>query len=89
MLYYICKENKIANKQCILTGGKIMKKTAIRIELVPSKKYLDRLETIPREKITCEVIGEMNTGTKIWADIATGEQYFLTRMCGVYAFYKE
>lgn len=66
-----------------------MKKTAIRIELVPSKKYPDRLETIPREKITCEVIGEMNTGTKIWADIATGEQYFLMRMCGVYAFYKE
>lgn len=66
-----------------------MKRTAMFIELVPSKKYPDRFEAIPHEKITCEVIGEMNTGTKIWADVTTGEQYFLMRMNGIYAFYKE
>lgn len=66
-----------------------MKRTAMLIELVPSKDYPDRYEAIPQGKITCEVIGEMNTGTKIWADMVTGEQYFLMRMCGVYAFYKE
>jgi hypothetical protein len=66
-----------------------MKRTAILIELVPSKKYPDRFEAIPHEKITWEVIGEMNTGTKVWADVITGEQYFLIRMNGVYAFYKE
>ncbi len=66
-----------------------MKRTATRIELVPSEEYPGRFEAIPHEKITCEVIGEMETGTKIWADTKTGEQYFLMRMCGVYAFYKE
>ena len=66
-----------------------MKRTAILIELVPSKKYPDKFEAIPHEKITCEVIGEMNTGTKVWSDVITGEQYFLIRMNGIYAFYKE
>lgn len=66
-----------------------MKRTATRIELVPSKLYPGRYESVPHEKITCEVIGEMDTGTKIWADTKTGEQYFLMRMCGAYAFYKE
>lgn len=40
------------------------------------------------EKITCEVIGEWDTGTKIWQDIKTGKQYGLLRMLGVYYFYK-
>lgn len=66
-----------------------MKKTATRIELVPSKNYPGRYETVPCEKITCEVVGEMNTGAKVWEDVKTGEQYFLMRMCGAYAFYKE
>ena len=66
-----------------------MKKTAVRIELVPSKNFPGRYETIPCEKITCEVVGEMDTGAKVWEDVKTGEQYFLMRMCGVYAFYKE
>lgn len=41
------------------------------------------------EKITCEVCGEMNTGTKVWRDVKTGEQHFLLRMCGKYYFYNE
>ena len=44
---------------------------------------------IPTKKITCEVTGEMDTGTKVWTDIETGEQYFLLRMQGKYMFYKE
>ena len=31
----------------------------------------------------------MDTGTKVWTDIETGEQYFLLRMQGKYMFYKE
>ncbi len=41
------------------------------------------------EKITCEVTGEMDDGTKVWSDIETGEQWFLMRMLGRYYFYKE
>lgn len=42
---------------------------------------------IPTEKITCEVTGEMSNGAKVWTDVETGEQYFLTRMLGEYMFY--
>lgn len=66
-----------------------MKKTAVRVDLIPSKQYPGRYEVISREKITCEVHGEMNDGAKVWVDLKTGEQYFLMRMCGVYAFYKQ
>ena len=41
----------------------------------------------PTEKITCEVTGEMSNGAKVWTDVETGEQYFLTRMLGKYMFY--
>ena len=41
----------------------------------------------PTEKITCEVTGEMSNGAKVWTDVETGEQYFLTRMLGEYMFY--
>lgn len=64
------------------------KMTATRLELIPSKHYIGRFEAIPHEKITCEVSGEMASGEKVWTDVATGEDYFLTRMCGKYAFYK-
>lgn len=40
-------------------------------------------------EITCEVTGEMDTGTKVWTDIKTGKQYFLTRLNGVYTFFNE
>ena len=40
------------------------------------------------EKITCEVIGEMSDGVKIWQDTTTKEQYFCCRMLGKYYFYK-
>lgn len=43
---------------------------------------------IPDRKITCEVTGEMVDGTKIWTDIESGEQYWLTRMLGKYMFFK-
>ena len=66
-----------------------MKKTAVRLELVPSKEYPGCYDAIPHEKITCHVAGEMDTGTKVWLEDKTGEQYFLTRIHGVYAFYKE
>ncbi len=41
------------------------------------------------EPITCEVTGEMDTGTKVWTDVKTGEQYFLFRLCGKYYFCHE
>ena len=45
---------------------------------------------IPTRKITCEVTGEMNDKqkTKVWTDIETGEQYWCSRICGHYMFYK-
>jgi hypothetical protein len=42
----------------------------------------------PTRKITCEVTGEMDTGTKVWTEISTGEQYFCFRLLGIYYFYK-
>lgn len=41
------------------------------------------------EKITCEVVGEMDTGTKVWEDVETGEQYFLFRLFGKNYFCKQ
>ena len=38
------------------------------------------------EKITCEVTGEMDTGTKVWTELKTGEQFLLFRMQGLYYF---
>lgn len=61
-----------------------MKRTAIRITI--NNDWCHSWEC--HEKITCEVTGEMDTGTKVWTDIETGEQYFLTRMLGKYYFYK-
>lgn len=39
------------------------------------------------DKITCELTGEMDTGAKVWTDISTGKQYFLTRMLRKYYFF--
>ena len=61
-----------------------MKRTATLIVKKEGSKYG---EWIPVRKITCEVTGEMNDGAKVWTDIETGEQYFLTRMLGHYMFY--
>ena len=38
--------------------------------------------------ITCEVIGEMSDGRKVWRDIETGEQYFMYREVGKCFFVK-
>lgn len=62
-----------------------MKKTAILI--VKDKKDEYGQQWIPTRKITCEVTGEMSDGAKVWTDIESGEQYFLTRMLGKYMFF--
>lgn len=43
---------------------------------------------LSENKITCELYGEMDTGTKVWQDIDSGKQYGLLRMLGKYFFYK-
>ena len=63
--------------------AKRAKRTAMKI--VPL--HDEHNQWIPTEKITCEVTGEMSNGAKVWIDIETGEQYFLTRMLGEYMFY--
>ena len=60
-----------------------MKRTAIRITI--NNDWCNSWTC--HEKITCEVTGEMADGAKVWTDIETGEQYFLTRMLGKYYFY--
>ncbi len=59
-----------------------MKRTAMKI--IPLKDKYG--QWIPTEKITCEVTGEMSDGVKVWTDVETGEQYYLTRMLGKYMF---
>ena len=59
-----------------------MNRTAIAIEQTSSGKV------IPVDKITCELVGEMSDGKKVWQDIETGEQYMLLRAQGSYFFYK-
>lgn len=64
-----------------------MKRTAMKIvkdELMNNGYWTWKED----KKITCECTGEMDTGTKVWTDIETGEQYFLTRMNGKYMFFK-
>ena len=36
-------------------------------------------------KITCEVVGEWEGGSKIWQD-ENGEQYYAFRLLGIYYF---
>ena len=63
-----------------------MKRTAMKIVKQELTEYG---WTWKEEKpITCECTGEMDTGTKVWTDIETGEQYFLTRINGKYSFFK-
>ena len=64
-----------------------MKRTAWALEKSDRPDALNGLWA--ERKITCEVTGEMDTGTKVWTELATGEQWFLMRMMGVYFFYKE
>lgn len=40
---------------------------------------------IARRKITCRVVGEWASGSKIWMDEA-GEQYYCFRLLGIYYF---
>lgn len=61
-----------------------MKRTAHLIEEVKHGEGW----TLSESKITCELYGEMDNGTKIWQDVATGKQYGLLRMLGKYYFYK-
>ena len=63
--------------------AKRAKRTAMKI--VPL--HDEHNQWTPTEKITCEVTGEMSNGAKVWTDVETGEQYFLTRMLGEYMFY--
>ena len=63
--------------------AKHAKRTAMKI--VPL--HDEQNQWTPTEKITCEVTGEMSNGAKVWTDVETGEQYFLTRMLGEYMFY--
>lgn len=60
-----------------------MKRTAMRIVKVENTD-----EWKEDKKITCECTGEMDTGAKVWTDIESGEQYFLTRLNGKYMFFK-
>lgn len=61
-----------------------MKRTAYLIEEIVENVGWKLSEN----KITCEVIGEMNEKTKVWEDIENGKQYGLLRMLGKYYFYK-
>lgn len=64
-----------------------MKRTAeVIVEKEDNNKY-GKQWTGAGYKITCECVGEMENGAKVWEDVETGEQYFLTRMLGVYMFY--
>lgn len=36
-------------------------------------------------RITCELIGEMDTGEKVWQD-KDGNQYLRVKVCGLFAF---
>ena len=55
--------------------------TAMKIVPKHNENGAQTGEWVATEMITCEVTGEMDTGEKVWTDIETGEQYFLTRMC--------
>ena len=59
-----------------------MKRTATRITINND----DHHSWTCHEQITCEVTGEMNSGAKVWTDIESGEQYFLSRLFGKYYF---
>ena len=41
----------------------------------------------PEKTITCELTGVTEHGSNVWTEIETGEQYYLSRMCGHYSFY--
>ena len=49
-------------------------------------------QVIPKQKITCELTGEMDDGTKVWTkldnngNLLLNEQYFAGRMLGKYFF---
>ena len=65
----------------------IAKRTAWKLEELPANEADCGMRSTnygftwtATEKITCEVTGEMDTGTKVWTDIKTGEQYFMFRM---------
>ena len=61
-----------------------MKRTAYLIEeAIPGDSGV-----LSARKITCESIGEMSDGVKVWRDIETGSYYGLLRMLGKYYFYK-
>ena len=57
-----------------------MKRTAPRLQKLEGEQWT------AGEPITCEVTGEMDTGTKVWTDIETKEQFFLFRLLGKYYF---
>lgn len=61
-----------------------MKRTAYLIE----DAHHESGWLLSENKITCELVGEMDEGTKVWQDVVTGKQYGLLRMIGKYYFYK-
>lgn len=60
-----------------------MKRTAYLIEEVNDNGW-----KLSESKITCELVGEMEDGCKVWQDTESGKQYGLLRMLGKYYFYK-
>lgn len=60
-----------------------MKRTYWKAEL---NEYSEYGGFVANEKITCEVYGEMDDGTKVWQDVNDGKFYFCFRMLGVYYF---
>lgn len=61
-----------------------MKRTAYLVEEVKQSGSW----VLSENKITCELCGEFDNGTKIWQDTESGKQYGLLRMLGKYYFYK-
>lgn len=59
------------------------KMTAMKVE------WLEDRQWVGGEKITCKVIGKMDSGETVWEDVDTGEQYFCFRLLGTHYFYKE
>lgn len=63
-----------------------MKKTA---DLLDFNTNNGNIAEVIKKNITCEVVGEMSNGQKVWEDVETKEQYFCGRWSGYYYFYKE
>ena len=66
--------------------GKIMKKMTANVLKRGAMSQYGQQWYESDEIITCEVIGEWDTGTKIWQKVGSDDQYYLTRWDGHYNF---